>query len=150
MSGEQLLVIDDSPTVLKVVEGALAQAGYRVATASGGAAGLALARELETTPSLILLDGDLSDTDSGLDGPACCRALAAIERLAEVPIVLMVAKGEDLEERLARAPNVIDYITKPFSPDAVMAAVTRLVEKWPQETPAPTLEKADGDGAGAG
>ena len=128
MSGEQLLVIDDSPTVLKVVEGALARSGYRVAVASGGQAGVALARDLSPPPVLVLLDGDLSDVDSNLDGAACCRALAAIDHLAGVPIVLMVTKGDDAEDRLARAPNVVDYITKPFSPEAVAAVVTHLVE----------------------
>ena len=128
MSGEQLLVIDDSPTVLKVVEGALARSGYRVAVAAGGQAGLSLARELSPPPVLVLLDGDLSDVDSGLDGVGCCRALAAIDRLAGVPIVLMVTKGDDAEDRLAHAPNVVDYITRPFSPEAVAAVVTHLVE----------------------
>ena len=85
MSGEQLLVIDDSPTVLKVVEGALARSGYRVAVAAGGQAGITLARELSPPPVLVLLDGDLSDVDSDLDGAACCRALAAIDRLAAGP-----------------------------------------------------------------
>jgi DNA-binding response OmpR family regulator len=146
MSGEQLLVIDDSPTVLKVVEGALAQAGYRVATANGGAAGLALARELEAAPVLVLLDGDLSDNDSGLDAPACCRALAEIERLTQVPIVLMVTKGEDLDERLARAPNVIDYILRPFSPDAVLALVTRLVDRRASRATAPQPQPQPDEG----
>jgi DNA-binding response OmpR family regulator len=128
MSGEQLLVIDDSPTVLKVVEGALARSGYRVAVAAGGQAGITLARELSPPPVLVLLDGDLSDVDSDLDGAACCRALAEIDRLKGVPIVLMVTKGDDAGDRLASAPNVVDYITKPFSPDAVAAVVTHLVE----------------------
>ena len=128
MSGEQLLVIDDSPTVLKVVEGALARSGYRVAVAAGGQAGIALARELTPPPVLVLLDGDLSDVDSDLDGAGCCRALAAIDRLKGVPIVLMVTKGGEAEDRLASAPNVVDYITKPFSPEAVAAVVTHLVE----------------------
>lgn len=128
MSGEQLLVIDDSPTVLKVVEGALARSGYRVAVAAGGQAGITLARELSPPPVLVLLDGDLSDVDSDLDGAGCCRALAAIDRLKGVPIVLMVTKGDGAEDRLASAPNVVDYITKPFSPDAVAAVVTHLME----------------------
>ncbi len=128
MSGEQLLVIDDSPTVLKVVEGALVRSGYRVAVAAGGQAGITLARELSPPPVLVLLDGDLSDVDSDLDGAACCRALAAMDHLKGVPIVLMVTKGDDAEDRLASAPNVVDYITKPFSPDAVAAVVTHLVE----------------------
>jgi CheY-like chemotaxis protein len=99
-----------------------------VAVAAGGKAGITLARELVPPPVLVLLDGDLSDVDSDLDGAACCRALAAIDRLAGVPIVLMVTKGNDAEDRLARAPNVVDYITKPFSPEAVAAVVAQLVE----------------------
>ena len=132
MPGEQLLVIDDSQTVLRVVEGALSRAGFRVATATGGAAGLALARELKSPPVLVLLDGVMP----GLDGAACCRVLAADPRLGNVPIVLMVTKGEDLEDRLARAPNVVDYITKPFSPEAITAVVTHLIEKKRQGTAA--------------
>ena len=132
MAGEQLLVIDDSPTVLRVVEGALARAGFRVATATGGAAGLALARELDSAPVLVLLDGFMPD----LDGAACCRVLAADPRLSHVPIILMVTKAEDLEDRLAHAPNVVDYITKPFSPDAITAVVTHVIQKRRQGTAA--------------
>jgi len=144
MSGEQLLVIDDSPTVLKVVEGALARSGYRVAVAAGGKAGITLARELTPAPVLVLLDGDLSDVDSDLDGAACCRALAAMDRLAGVPIVLMVTKGDDAEDRLARAPNVVDYITKPFSPEAVATVVTQLVEARRSGSGAATAEAERG------
>src|SRR5947207_3787888 len=144
MSGEQLLVIDDSPTVLKVVEGALARSGYRVAVAAGGKAGITLARELSPPPVMVLLDGDLSDVDSDLDGAACCRALAAIDRLAGVPIVLMVTKGDDAEDRLARAPNVVDYITKPFSPEAIAAVVTQVVHTRRSGSGAATAEAEPG------
>jgi CheY-like chemotaxis protein len=129
MSGEQLLVIDDSPTVLKVIEAALVKLGYRIAAAAGATAGLTLARELETTPALVLLDAAMSDKD----GAACCQDLAAIPRLSAVPIVLMVPKGGDPEERLARATGVVDYITKPFSPDAIGALVSRLLGGAPPD-----------------
>jgi CheY-like chemotaxis protein len=89
---------------------------------------------------VVLLDGDLSDVDSDLDGAACCRALAAMDRLAGVPIVLMVTKGDDVEERLARAPNVVDYITKPFSPEAVAAVVTQVVQTRRSGSSAATVE----------
>lgn len=125
MLGEQLLVIDDSPTVLKVVEVALTKAGFRVATATSGAAGLALARGTSPPPSLILLDFLMPD----MDGAACCQALAADRALAGVPVVLMVTKGDDLEEKLAKAPNVVDYITKPFSPEAIAGLVSHVIEK---------------------
>jgi CheY-like chemotaxis protein len=125
MAGELLLVIDDSPTVLRVVEGALTKAGFDVATAAGGAAGLAMARETGRTPAAVLLDGLMPD----MDGAACCQALADDPALAGIPVVLMVTKGEDLEEKLAKASNVVDYITKPFSPDAITAVMTHVIEK---------------------
>lgn len=141
MSREQLLVIDDSPTVLKVIEAALAKLGHRISSATGATAGLALARELETAPALVLLDAAMSDKD----GVTCCQELAAMPRLGGVPIVLMVPKGGDPEDRLARAPQVVDYITKPFSPDAVVALVNRLLRPaQPRSQPA-----GDADGSAA-
>ena len=124
MPGEHLLVIDDSPTLLKVVEIALTKAGYRVDTAADGNAGLNLVREKSTVPDLILLDGMIPGGDSA----EICRQLAADAALAKVPVVVMATKGEDLEARFARAPNVVDYISKPFSPEALQALVSHVVE----------------------
>ena len=72
MPGEHLLVIDDSPTLLKVVESTLTRAGYRVDTAADGAAGLLLVRGSRTVPDLILLDGVIPGSDSA----EICRELA--------------------------------------------------------------------------
>ena len=126
MPGEHLLVIDDSPTVLKVIEGTLTKAGYVVATAGAGPEGLALMDTGDNggTPALILLDCG----SPNLDGAAFCRQLAEDRRTARVPVVLMAPKGEDLEERFSRVPNVVDYITKPFSPEALQAVVSHVVE----------------------
>jgi CheY-like chemotaxis protein len=124
MPGEHLLVIDDSPTLLKVVESTLTRAGYRVDTAADGAAGLLLVRGSPTVPDLILLDGVIPGSDSA----EICRQLAADEGLARIPVVVMASKGDDLEARFARAPNVVDYISKPFSPDALQAVVSHVVE----------------------
>ena len=124
MPGEHLLVIDDSPTLLKVVENTLTRAGYRVDTAADGVAGLSLVRESRTVPDLILLDGVIP----GRDSAEICRDFAGDQALARVPIVVMASKGDDLEARFARAPNVVDYISKPFSPDALQAVVSHVVE----------------------
>ena len=157
MAGENLLVVDDSPTILKVVESALTRAGYRVDTAQDLASGLALARSRR--PALILVDslirtdddGELggrdhggdTDPDHGVPGAAqttgglkLCGALAADAGLSRTPVVLMTAKGEDLEARYSQVPNVIDYITKPFSPDAVLAVVAHVIEKTGRSQPA--------------
>src|SRR3954469_2960835 len=125
MQASEILIIDDSPTILNVVEVALSKAGFRVATAPGGAAGLALVRAAESKPALILLDYAMPD----MDGAACCLALAADRALAGVPVILMVTKGDDLEEKLAKAPNVVDYITKPFSPEAIAGVFSHVIEK---------------------
>jgi len=124
MPGEHLLVIDDSPTLLKVVENTLTRAGYRVDTAADGAAGLLLVRGSPTVPDLILLDGVIPGSDSA----EICRQLARDDTLARIPVVVMTSKGDDLEARFARAPNVVDYISKPFSPDALQAVVSNVVE----------------------
>jgi DNA-binding response OmpR family regulator len=125
MPGEHLLVIDDSPTLLKVVETTLTRAGYRVDTAADGKAGLLLVRQQSTVPDLILLDGLIPGTDPA----ALCRELAADVSLGRVPIIVMAAKRDgDLEARFALATNVVDYISKPFSPDALQAVVSHAVD----------------------
>jgi DNA-binding response OmpR family regulator len=125
MTPGHLLVIDDSPTVLKVIEIALAEAGYRVLAAADDEAGLALVRESRTVPDLILLDGAIPNRDA----VEICRRFAADASLAHVPVVLMAARGEgdDLEGRFAKAPNLVDTISKPFSPEALQALVSHVV-----------------------
>jgi CheY-like chemotaxis protein len=125
MPGGHLLVIDDSPTVLKVIELALSQAGYRVFTAADDEAGLALVREARTVPDLILLDGLIPNRDAA----EICRRFAADPGMKQVPVVVMVARGQgaDMEARFARASNVVDFIGKPFSPDALQAVVSHVV-----------------------
>jgi CheY-like chemotaxis protein len=124
MPGEHLLVIDDSPTVLKVVESALTKMGFVVDVATDGPTGLALVRDRSTIPDLILLDGLIP----GSDAADICRRLATDAALSRVPVVVMATKGDDLGERFAKAPNVVDYITKPFSPETLQAVVSHVVE----------------------
>ena len=146
MPGEHLLVIDDSPTLLKVVEIALTKAGYRVDTAPDGNAGLALVREKSTVPDLILLDGMIPSGDSA----EICRRLAGDAALGKVPVVVMATKGEDLEARFAKAPNVVDYISKPFSPEALQALVSHVVESRTGRPRSPAVSEALALSTGAG
>jgi DNA-binding response OmpR family regulator len=120
-----LLVIDDNPTVLKVIEMALSEAGYRISSARDDQTGLALMRQETTAPDLILLDGLIPDRDAA----DICRRFAADKLLARVPVVLMMARGQgdDAERRFAKARNVVDTIGKPFSPEALQAIVSHVV-----------------------
>jgi CheY-like chemotaxis protein len=121
-----LLVIDDSPTVQKVVTLALAEAGHRVVGVADGGAALQTIRETGRAPVLILLDGLIP----GRDTVDFCRQLTDDPALARVPVVVMIARGQaaELEQRFAKASNVVDTIAKPFSPEALRAVVARVVE----------------------
>lgn len=178
MAGENLLVVDDSPTILKVVESALTRAGYQVDTAPDVTSGLALARARR--PAVILIDSLIgSDAPAAGNGdPAkssqrtrtggrasspggdeaaqpnagleLCGALAADGVLGRTPVVLMTAKGEDLEARYAQSSNVMDYITKPFSPEAIVAVVTHVIEKTSAAARQGGDERGPANGAGPG
>jgi CheY-like chemotaxis protein len=124
MSGESILVIDDSPTILKVVQLVLSKAGFDIATASDGEQGVAAARERQ--PDLILLDFVMPR----MNGYQVCRALAADPQLKEIPVVLMSAKGDQVGERFVKVMGIVDYITKPFSPEAITAVVQHTVAKY--------------------
>jgi CheY-like chemotaxis protein len=129
MASRYLLVIDDSPTVQKVVELALSAVGHRVVAAADGDAALALVRDQGAPPDLILLDGVIP----GRDMVDFCRRLTDVPALARVPVVVMGGRGQaaDLEERFAHASNVRDTIAKPFSPEALQAVVGHVVAPPP-------------------
>jgi len=124
MAGELVLVIDDSPTITKVVQLVLAKAGYDVRTAPDGEAGLEAARAQR--PELILLDFVMPK----MNGYQFCRELAADKSLKDIPVILMSAKGDQVGERFVKVMGIVDYITKPFSPEAITAVVQHTIAKY--------------------
>jgi CheY-like chemotaxis protein len=122
--GETVLVIDDSPTILKVVQLVLSKAGFHITTAADGEQGVASARE--ERPDLILLDFVMPR----MNGYQVCRALASDPGLREIPVILMSAKGDQVGERFVKVMGIVDYITKPFSPEAITAVVQHTVAKY--------------------
>src|SRR6476469_7707428 len=128
MAGELVLVIDDSPTITKVVQLVLTKAGYQVQTAVDGEQGLASVRSQR--PKLILLDFVMPR----MNGYQFCRELAADAKLRDIPVVLMSAKGDQVGERFVKVMGIVDYITKPFSPEAITAVVQHTIEKYPRKS----------------
>jgi DNA-binding response OmpR family regulator len=124
MSGEQVLVIDDSPTITKVVQLVLTKAGYQVTTAADGEQGLAAVRSHR--PDLILLDFVMPR----MNGYQFCRELTADAKLRDIPVILMSAKGDQVGERFVKVMGIVDYITKPFSPEAITAVVQHTIGKY--------------------
>jgi DNA-binding response OmpR family regulator len=124
MAGELVLVIDDSPTITKVVQLVLTKAGYQVQTAPDGEAGLEALRAQR--PQLILLDFVMPR----MNGYQFCRELVADPKLRDIPVVLMSAKGDQVGERFVKVMGIVDYITKPFSPEAITAVVQHTITKY--------------------
>ncbi|HEY6177984.1 MAG TPA: response regulator, partial [Kofleriaceae bacterium] len=104
-----VLVIDDSPTVRKLVEISLRGRALQPFFAETGSAGIRQATTL--TPSAILLDFVLPD----MTGIEVCRALASDARTRSIPILVVTAKHERTRVEFQPFPSVIDFVAKPFS-----------------------------------
>ncbi|MFC1655025.1 response regulator [Myxococcota bacterium] len=124
MAPWRVLVIDDSPTIHKVIEHALQRTGMQLIHARDGKSGLSKAKELK--PDLILLDFMMP----GMNGYQVCKALSDIAELENIPIVLMSAKGETIGDKLVMTMGIVDYISKPFSPEALATVTQHAIEKF--------------------
>jgi two-component system alkaline phosphatase synthesis response regulator PhoP len=114
MTTPKILVIDDEPSISKVVVSYLRKEGYEVYSAADGPGGLKAARSYK--PDLIVLDIMLPGTD-GLE------VLTQLRRESNVYVILLTARAEELDRVLGLSIGVDDYVTKPFSPRELTARV---------------------------
>src|SRR5512137_1424336 len=110
----KILVIDDEPSIVRLVKSYLEAEGYQVLTASDGAAGLKSA--LANKPDLIVLDIMLP----GMDG---LEVLARLREESEVYVILLTAKTEEVDKVVGLSVGADDYVSKPFSPRELTARV---------------------------
>ena len=116
-SPELILVVDDTPANLEVVCETLSDAGYEVATAING--DRALKRVQAYPPDLILLDVQMP----GIDGFETCQRLKAEPKTASIPIIFMTALSDAQSKEKGFDLGAVDYITKPFQEQEVLARV---------------------------
>jgi two-component system response regulator VicR len=131
MSGETILVVDDEPTIVEVVELYLLREGFKVLTAADGNAALDAVQQQQ--PDLVVLDLMLPGM-SGLDVTRQLRAGGAL------PIILLTARGEETDRVVGLELGADDYVTKPFSPRELVARVKAVLRR---AQPAPAPEPAD-------
>jgi DNA-binding response OmpR family regulator len=115
-----ILVVDDEPTIVEIVSLYLTREGYRVLTAGDGESALTIAREQH--PDLIVLDIMLPKR-SGLEITAALRAENP------VPILLLTARGDEIDRIAGLELGADDYIVKPFSPREVVARVKAVLRR---------------------
>lgn len=105
-----LLIVDDEALVRELVHATLECAAYRIVEAADGEAALALARS--EPPDLVLLDWMMP----GRDGISVLRALRADPATADIPVVVLTARGQDEDRRIAMDAGSSLFLNKPFSP----------------------------------
>jgi DNA-binding NarL/FixJ family response regulator len=116
-SREVVLVVDDSPATLGVLNEALEVAGYTVLVAQSGAAALALMQRV--SPDIVLMDAVMP----GLDGFETCRRMKTAEPMAAIPVVFMTGLTETEHVLRGLEAGGVDYVAKPVSPQEVVARV---------------------------
>lgn len=133
----RILVVDDSPTIRKVVSRILTDKGYETTTAENGEQGLARLREAPV--DLVLTDFVMPK----MNGYQFCREVRSDPKLRTLPLVLMSAKGDKIRGQFVQQTGAIDAITKPFDPLALVAVIENALSR--RETAAPASDPASGE-----
>jgi two-component system phosphate regulon response regulator PhoB len=119
----RILVIEDERDLQKVLEFNLTQAGHEVLTSLGGRAGLQLARERH--PDLVVLDLMLPD----LPGTEVCRALKRDPQTGGIAVLMLTAKGEEVDRIVGFELGADDYVVKPFSVRELLLRIDAIVRR---------------------
>jgi two-component system alkaline phosphatase synthesis response regulator PhoP len=125
----RIVIIEDEPDIASLIKLYLEKAGYRVTHFSDGAKGYADIKR--NRPDLLVLDLMLP----GMDGLEICKKVRANDETASLPILMLTAKGEEVDKVLGLELGADDYLTKPFSPRELVARVKALLRRTqPVET----------------
>lgn len=118
---KRILIIEDDPAVLRAISHILSKEGYEVLTATDGLAGLAKAKE--ENPDLLILDVMLP----GLDGFEICHRLRAEPKTANLPILMLSAKGQATDRATGLGVGANEYLTKPVERLVLLSKVEALL-----------------------
>jgi two-component system phosphate regulon response regulator PhoB len=131
----KILVVDDEPEAVELIEFNLKQAGFGSVSAGDGAEALKKARSL--TPALIVLDLMMPE----MDGLEVCRILRRDPATASIPIIMLTAKAAEMDRIVGLELGADDYLTKPFSPRELVLRIKRILQRGnPGQEKQETLE----------
>jgi two-component system, OmpR family, phosphate regulon response regulator PhoB len=123
MSSNTILVVEDEPGILEMLSFSLTRAGFQVWESPSAEDAL---RRLEgTLPSLVVLDWMLP----GLSGVDLAKRLRRDQHTADLPIIMLTARGEEADKLKSFDAGIDDYVTKPFSPRELVARVRALLRR---------------------
>jgi two-component system phosphate regulon response regulator PhoB len=137
MAQPRVLLVEDDPALAELLKWNFERENYIVDHTADGEEALLLARE--ATPDLVLLDWMIE----GLSGLEVCRRLRRLPDTANVPIIMLTARGEEEDRIRGLETGADDYVTKPFSPRELIARVGAVLRRVRPALSAETLEYAD-------
>lgn len=118
----KIVIVDDEPFILMMVEDKLRKAGIEVVALRESKNALSVIRKEK--PDLVILDWMMPE----LSGIELCRMLKADAELKDIPVFLLTAKGQDADKQLGLQCGASMYITKPFSPRALLEIVNNAIK----------------------
>jgi DNA-binding response OmpR family regulator len=118
---KKVVVVDDEPFILMMIEDKLKNARIEVVTLRSSVNAVDVIKKEK--PGLVILDWMMPEI-SGID---ICRNLKQDPEMAGIPIFMLTAKGQDADEQLGLRSGVARYITKPFSPKALLEMVQEVI-----------------------
>jgi two-component system alkaline phosphatase synthesis response regulator PhoP len=117
----RILVVDDEVYIVHILDFSLGMEGYEVVTALDGEQ--ALEKVAQQKPDLIVLDIMMPK----LDGYETCKALKSREETKDIPVILLSAKGRNVDQKTGFDVGADDYITKPFSPRKLVERINSIL-----------------------
>ena len=123
----RILVVDDEPEAVELIEFNLKQSGYLVTTAGDGADALKKART--QTPDLVVLDVMLPE----MDGFEICKTLRQDGATSKIPIIMLTAKAAEIDRVLGLELGADDYLTKPFSTRELLLRIKKILVRGQAE-----------------
>jgi DNA-binding response OmpR family regulator len=132
MEAPAILVIEDDTDILNLVAWHLEAEDYRVIKSADGSQGLETA--ISELPDLIVLDLMLP----GMDGLSVCRTLKQNQKTKDIPVIMLTAKGEEVDRIVGFELGADDYMVKPFSPRELMLRIRAVLNRRSGTEPAGT------------
>ena len=137
---QKILVVDDEAVLVETIAYNLEQSGYQVITVADGSSALEAASN--EVPDLIILDIMLP----GIDGLEVCRRLRREQNTATTPIIMLTAKGDEIDKVVGLEVGADDYVTKPFGRRELLARIRALLRRavLPPSAPQSSGEEKNG------
>jgi two-component system phosphate regulon response regulator PhoB len=138
MTKTRILIVEDDADILHLLSYNVQSAGFDVVTAMDGHAALTIARQ--DSPHLVVLDLMIP----GVDGLEVCKELKRNTETRSIPVIMLTAKGEEIDRIVGLELGADDYVVKPFSPRELILRIRAVLRRSTSEAPPETIWQKEG------